>query len=241
MKKIITMFLVISMLAASVGCGNGHKGNTSEKKKSSTEASTGKNSKTEKRTEENAYMPLEIVKSEWFINEIGYLEYCVTARNPNSDITVEDPILKIVAKDKEGGILEAGEWRIWAELPPGREIMSTGIGHDPDEEPASVEFSILYPEVYRIKTGVTEESFTPLEVKNLNVRGETITGVIRNHNGYRLDEVAVIVLLRDQDGNLIDVLEDHIHGVLPGEENPFSMRAFSIKDYDSIECFASPL
>ena len=54
MKKRIMMFLVISMLAVPAGCGNGHKGNTSVKKKSSTEIYTRKNNKTEIRMEENA-------------------------------------------------------------------------------------------------------------------------------------------------------------------------------------------
>ena len=244
MKKMITMLLVLSVLLALAGCRTGKKRTVSEKNNSGTQISveekTGTSSRKTRAKLKEEFEPLQVEKSEWFMNAAGYLEYYIILRNPNQNIAVKYPDYRVTARDRDGNVLASEDGLTLYMLYPGRCVTCTGISFQLDEVPDSVEFQALEPNEYDLISTKSQDSYIPLEFTNLNIRERNITGEVKNPNDYKLERAEIIVLFRDKDGNLTDIKSTEVKDLQAGGNTPFSVSYYSDIDFESIECFANP-
>lgn len=182
------------------------------------------------------YIPLEVKDSGWTIRS-GYLFAYADIYNPMDTAGVEYLTIRVTARDASGAVLGTGE--LYANMIyPQQDYVAGSQVFAIDEEPATVEFSVLEPEDYNLKKASGLDPYTPLEVVNPVIRDGKITGEISNSNDYMIDSAKLVVVCRDADGNVVDVCFTYVDDVASNTTTPFEVHT-TIKDIASVEAYAN--
>ena len=176
----------------------------------------------------------------------GYLYYAVVIKNPNEDIMMEFPSLRITARDEEGNVI-ATEDQTFGEIHAGQTFEYASLGLELSEAPTNVDFEILPFDDYGI---IEEDSSEYANIKKLTVNNvtasvdsigwPTYSGEIVNDNEYDISSVAVSVLYRDSDNKLIGGDTTYVDNVVANGKTPFTLDVMTDQfKYESYEIFVN--
>lgn len=182
------------------------------------------------------YVPLEVKDSGWTIRN-GYLFAYVDVYNPMDTAGVEYATIRVTARDASGVVLGTGE--LYANMIyPQQDYVAGSQVFAIDEQPATVEFSILEPDDYDLKKAAGLDPYTPLEVVNSVIREGKITGEISNSNDYMIDSAKLVVICRDTNGDVVDVCGTYVDDVAANVTTPFEVHT-SVEGIASVEAYAN--
>lgn len=159
--------------------------------------------------------------------------------NPNNELYIEFPSVRITARDHAGALLGTGDMTL-SEIYPNTTITYGTFAFEVDEMPTSVEIVPLKPNDYNIKSSTLVPEFVPLEVMECVERKGDIIGEVKNPNNYDLDMVAVTIILRDEDGGILYADTTYVDKVGAGTVVPFSEYLHYDGNYSSFTVTAMP-
>lgn len=176
----------------------------------------------------------------------GYIHYAVAITNPNTEYVVENPVLSIVGKDKNGKIVFSDEWTIGT-LPPGSTTYwANQAGNGKVKKSNAIEFSIDADDDDWNNDQVASESIYSIE--NVDIDKDkwgyySTTGEITmNTNDSECEKPMIVTILRDKDGNIMTGFSGYVDKTLKqGKPKAFETRAFFKADKPAkYEIYANP-
>lgn len=191
-------------------------------------------------------LPLELVESGYTLKKGSdkfYIQYALVVKNPNTEIAVEFPKVRLTARDASGAILGTKDI-VGGEILPGGMWHSAFQGPSADSEPASVDFELIQPDDNDwVSPDFLDNAGEPLTVESPVKRDDKIVGEVVNPNDFDIGSVAVIVLFRDDSGKLLAGETTYTDKVTAGGKIPFELSLWGSGDYitDNFEVFAYPL
>ena len=156
--------------------------------------------------------------------EGGFLYCSVKVHNPNTDLAVLYPTVRITARDSSGTLLGTQD-QILSTLYPQQDFWYSGQLLQVDTAPSSVEFTIVQPDDYSIVSASTLEhpAFTPLLVVNTAMRSDRLVGEVINKNDFDLDMIVVAAVFRNEDGDIIGGESTFVDKLPSSGSVPFDM------------------
>ena len=186
----------------------------------------------------SAPLQIELVEYGCTMMSSGYVYYGVVLHNPNEDIAIQFPSFRVTARDADG-ILLGTEDQTLSIIYPGETVAHGFLGFKVDEEPATYEVQMLpFPDYGVLKKG----QYTPtekLEVINYAMRDSKIVGEINNPNNRSFDTVAVTVIYRDSEGNIVFGDSTFVSDVAANSTTPFELSNYHDVDGYDFELYAS--
>ena len=184
---------------------------------------------------------LEIVESGWVASDQGYVHYAVGLRN-NSDVAVSSPGFTITGRDASGRVVFSEEQTLLV-LEPG-ETVYWGSQAGNGTKPATVDFAPIKPQSYQLKEGAKASRFsvsgtnaTTDSIGNTNFTGD-LTTVSSGDPQIGPQEVAVVVVLRDETGAILCGTVSFVSTPAEGESTSFEVSMFGAPDFASYDVCA---
>ena len=184
---------------------------------------------------------LEIVESGWVASDQGYVHYAVGLRN-NSDVAVSSPSFTITGRDASGRVVFSEEQALLV-LEPG-ETVYWGSQAGNGTKPATVDFAPIKPQSYQLKEGAKASRFsvsgtnaTTDSIGNTNFTGD-LTTVSSGDPQIGPQEVAVVVVLRDETGAILCGTVSFVSTPAEGESTSFEVSMFGAPDFASYDVCA---
>ena len=170
------------------------------------------------------FTPLDIAESGYTMIEGGFLYCSVKVHNPNTDLAVLYPTVRITARDSSGTLLGTQD-QILSTIYPQQDFWYSGQLLQVDEAPSSVEFTIVQPDDYNIVSTATLEqsTFTPLLVESVAMHSERLVGEVVNKNDFDLDMIVVAAVFRNEDGDIIGGESTFVDKLPSSGSVPFDM------------------
>ena len=180
---------------------------------------------------------LEIKDSGWYVDG-DYLKYYIVIHNPNEEIAVEFPSFRITARDSDNVVMGTEDQTL-SIIYPGQDFYYGSQAFSVDGAPDTVDFEMLSPEEYNLKNASVMDEFKQLEVVNTAVREEKFVGEISNPNSYDIDSAIVVVVCKDNSGNVVYVDSTFVDSVTSGKTVPFSISFYKDIDTTNVEYYAN--
>ena len=184
---------------------------------------------------------LEIVESGWVASDQGYVHYAVGLRN-NSDVAVSSPGFTITGRDASGRVVFSEEQTLLV-LEPG-ETVYWGSQAGNGTKPATVDFAPIKPQSYQLKEGAKASRFsvsgtnaTTDSIGNTNFTGD-LTTVSSGDPQIGPQEVAVVVVLRDETGAILCGTVSFVSTPAEGESTSFEVSMFGAPEFASYDVCA---
>ena len=184
---------------------------------------------------------LEIVESGWVASDQGYVHYAVGLRN-NSDVAVSSPGFTITGRDASGRVVFSEEQTLLV-LEPG-ETVYWGSQAGNGTKPATVDFAPIKPQSYQLKEGAKASRFsvsgtnaTTNNIGNTNFTGD-LTTVSSGDPQIGPQEVAVVVVLRDETGAILCGTVSFVSTPAEGESTSFEVSMFGAPEFASYDVCA---
>lgn len=177
----------------------------------------------------------------------NYLYYAFIIENPNEDIVVQFPTVRITARNSEGEVLGTTDQTL-SDIHSNQRVEHAFLGFELTEAPSNVDFEILPSEDYNL---ISEESSEYPNMKKMTTTGVTETvdefgypsfsGEIVNENDYDFSSVAISVLFRDSEGKLIGGDTTYVDNVSANGNTPFTLDVITYRfEYSSYDIFVNP-
>lgn len=168
--------------------------------------------------------PIEIKDQQWIVNDYGYLYCYVTLFNPNTDIAVEYPSVRITARDASNVLL--GTYDQTCSIVYPQQEMTYGFqAFSVEENPTTVDIEMLDVEDYDLKK-VDPSAHNPMEAVNVAIRSDKVVGEISNANDTEYDMAAVTVLMKNDNGDLVGILTSFVDKISPNSTTPFEISIY---------------
>lgn len=170
------------------------------------------------------FIPLDIAESGYTMIEGGFLYCSVKVHNPNTDLAILYPTVRITARDAGGALLGTQDQTL-STIYPQQDFWYSGQLLQVDEAPSSIEFTIVQPDDYNIVPASTLEqsTFTPLSVESTAMHSERLVGEVVNKNDFNLDMIVVAVVFRNEDGDIIGGESTFVDKLPSSGSVPFDM------------------
>ena len=221
MKKRILASIFSCLVALSLTACNSNTPNDTEY--SDTSANDAGNISVSENTN-SKFIPLDIAESGYTMIEGGFLYCSVNVHNPNTDLAILYPTVRITARDASGALLGTQDQTL-STIYPQQDFWYSGQLLQVDEAPSSVEFTIVQPDDYNIVSASTLEqsTFTPLSVESTAMHSERLVGEVVNKNNFDLDMIVVAVVFRNEDGDIIGGESTFVDKLPSSGSVPFDM------------------
>lgn len=163
-----------------------------------------------------------ILDAGWIMSN-GFVEYAFEIKNPNEDVGIEFPSIKMTARDESGAIL-ASEEQVLFFIAPGDTLAFGGQMDCNDQTPSEIEFVGQTPEDYNLVTNI-EGHFksTDFDIFNASVQGDKITGEITNNTDNSLSSGCITALFKDSEGKIVAGFSEFINSLNSGETTSFEI------------------
>ena len=122
---------------------------------------------------------------------------------------------------------------------PGQDFYYGFLAFSVDGIPNTVDFEIISPEDYKLKNVSAMNEYKQLEVVNTAVREKKFVGEISNPNSYDIDSAIIVVICKDNNGNVVYIDSTFLNGIDSGKTVPFSMSFFKDVDTTNVEFYAN--
>lgn len=190
------------------------------------------------KTSQSDFQKPIIEDSGWILSNNKYLYYYIDLYNPNEDIAIEFPTVRVTARDSNNTLIDTEDQTL-SIIYPQQHFVYAGLGFSVAEIPTTVDFEVLDPKDYELHKVNETNQFTPFEVVNTTMRSDKVVGEIVNPNNSDFDMVVVAVLLKNADGEIIAVDSTFVDNVKAGTNTPFSISVYGVEDVASVECYAN--
>lgn len=170
------------------------------------------------------FTSLDIAESGYTMIESGFLYCSVKVHNPNTDLAILSPTVRVTARDASGALLGTQDQTL-STIYPQQDFWYSGQFLQVDTAPSSVEFTIVQPDDYNIVSPSTLEqsAFTPLSVENTAMHSERLVGEVVNKNDFDLDMIVVAAVFRNESGDLIGGESTFVDKLSSSGSVPFDM------------------
>ena len=226
-KKALSIAMLSASLLSFVGCGGGQDSNS---------VAQNNNNNVENQNSEKVQQ-LEIKNSGWTVVDDEWLYYYVDLYNPNDDSSIEFPSFRITAKDASGTILGTDD-QTCSIIYPKQDFIYGSQAFRVDNIPDTVEFSVLSFEDYNVKKSTTDE-YKQLEAVTIAVRSDKIAGEIKNDNKDAFDDAVVVMILKDNSGNVVGIDNTYVEKVAGNSTTPFDIDIPEDVNYASFEIYVN--
>lgn len=179
---------------------------------------------------------IEIKDSGW-VTRNGYLYAWFDLYNPSEDTAVDLTTVRVTARDASNALLGTND-QVVSIIYPQQDYVYGFQMFSVEEEPSTVEFSVLENEDYNLEKAAGLDPYVPMEAINVAVRDGKIVGEISNSNDYTIDMVAVVCLCKDASGNLIGIASTFVDDVAASTTTPFEVSTY-IDGISSVEAYAT--
>ena len=188
---------------------------------------------------------LSLVESGWSVGASGYVHYGFALRNDTDDLSVIFPTVKIVGRDADGSVLFSDE-QIISRIEPGQTLYWGSLAGN-GTPPATVEFSVADLPDYAVSRAVqdypsfTVEGLSPVtnSLGLLSFTGElTCEGDMPKSSVA--NEVALTIILRDDQGKIVYGETSFVGGVSSGKTVPFEATLMESASYATAEAYVQP-
>lgn len=196
----------------------------------------------DKSNESSVPQELVTVKECGFQISHGYLKYAFIAHNNMTDKAAYLPSFRITVRDADGGLISTTD-QVLNVIYPDQDTVYAGQGSKIDETPASIEVSYIEPDDdwHIVSTSKLEhDHYSPFEIKSSKLKDDRIIGELYNPNDYNQSMIAVTVIFRDKNGELLSGDTTFISNAKAGETVPFEIRVNKNLITESFEVFAQP-
>lgn len=185
---------------------------------------------------------LEVVESGWSVDDQGFVHYGIALRN-TGDAVVEYPAYTVTGRDESGAVLFSQE-QVLSSIGAGETIWWGNLAGNPGQPPATVEFSANGVEDYQV--GSEAERSATFAVSGARpvsdgLGGTNFVGEVtceRDDGSDIGSDVALSVLLRDEDGNIVFGAVGFASRPEPGSTTTFEVSCHTVPDYASYEVHA---
>ena len=172
-------------------------------------------------------LPLEVVEFGYSMSD-KYLYYSICVRNPNDDVILLSPMVRIVPRDKDGLVINTYE-RTFRQIYPGREVWLAEMACECSEVPATVDAIPL--SVNENNRKLVQKEYIPLRIENSKLRSgefnDTLVGEVFNDNDYEVELAVVSMMFRDEEGKLLGGDLTIAEKIPPRSSAPFSLDVYS--------------
>ncbi len=183
------------------------------------------------------FKPLEVKESGWIVRN-GYLFCYVEMYNPNEDIAVRFPSVRVTARGENNEILGTQDQTMMI-INPKESFVYGGQMFSVSSNPKTVEVQPLEPKDYNKKDAGDFEEYKPLEPVDCSFVKDKISGEINNPNDYSVDSAIVVGLCMNDKGELANIYSTFIHNVSANGKTPFEISMFGNKGkYSEIKVYA---
>ena len=203
-----------------------------EEEKKDQKKTSGKTFSTDER------QPLEFKDTGWTLVNNEYLYYYVTLYNPNEETVIDHPTFRVTARDEEGVLLGTTD-QVLSMIYPKQEFIYGFQAFKVDGNPETVEFEVLEPKDYNLKSINVVEPYEPLEVINTGIRSGKIVGEIVNPNESDFDMAIVVAICKDVEGNVIGIYTTFTNELKSGSTIPFEIRVRTDSEIADFEVYAN--
>lgn len=186
---------------------------------------------------------LTVVESGWSCNSSGYVTYVYALRNDSAN-TISLPQVKVAGKSSDGSVLFSREDGAMG-INPGETQYCYNV-ESSGSVPATVEFTPLAPSSYNIsKTGnagsasVSNVAISQGQYGRTQVTGEVKVDALSTLS-YAGNQIRLVVVLRDADGNIVGGAVDFITSPGQGGKSTFSIALNGVPEYETAEVYACP-
>lgn len=185
---------------------------------------------------------LELVESGWSPGTDGFINYAFAIRNPSSTETIDYPEVVITGRAADGSVVFSHSQVLFSIGPGETQYFGgpAGNGTAPDTVEfalgASNDFDITEADGARATFG-----FSPVSEVSSGMGGSSFTGELTMSDGAvpeLANNVAVIIVLRDESGSIVYGCSTFISMPEPGRSAPFECDAFGHPDYAIAEAHA---
>ena len=187
--------------------------------------------------------PLEIVESGWSVSSGGYINYAFALRNNSDSVQVDFPRVTITGRSEDGAVVFA-EDQVLDVIYPGQTIwwgFSAGNGNPPD----SVEFAVTEPNDQDMSEAIGEParfSVSNVSVVDSGYGMKSFTGEVtmdsEGDERIGMDSVAVVVVLRNEAGQVIYGNLSFVDGPAVGVSRSFEVSCYDPPEYATYEVHA---
>ena len=186
------------------------------------------------------------VKEFGFVPVNGYYYYSVILHNNLTDMAIQFPEIRITARGNDGALISADS-QVMNVMYPDQELVWAGLGGSVDEIPASIDIEFVEPtdNWHIVKPSSLEHAeYQPLEVKSARIKQDNffpaVIGEIYNPNPYDLSMVAVTVIFRDGQGNLLAGDTGFVNGLKAEKTTAFEINVSKDLITDYFEVYGQP-
>ncbi|MCR8908190.1 serine/threonine protein kinase [Thermophilibacter sp. ET337] len=186
--------------------------------------------------------PLEVVESGWSVDDQGFVHYGIALRN-TGDAVVEYPAYTVTGRDDSGAVLFSQE-QVLSSIGAGETIWWGGLAGNPGQPPATVEFSANGVEDYQVGSGAERSAtFAVSGARPVSdgLGGTNFVGEVtceRDDGSDVGSDVALSVLLRDEDGSIVFGAVGFASRPEVGSTTTFEVSCHTVPDYASYEVHA---
>lgn len=188
----------------------------------------------------------EVVESGWTISsqESGnYVHYALALRSLNDEEAVRYPKVRITGRDENGDLLFSDEQTLNV-LYPGQTVYFASLAGG-NVVPDTVEFTPCASEDYNVtpfegkasRFTVEGVSAVPDGLSGVNFVGEVKTA-IAPESSVVMSGLAVTVVLRDENGDIISGATSFVDLPAQGESVPFEVNYYDPPEYATVEAYA---
>lgn len=181
-----------------------------------------------------------------FVPVNGFYYYSVILHNNMHDMAVQYPEIRITARDNEGGLISVDS-QVMNVIYPDQDLVWAGLGGSVDVTPASIDVEFVEPtdNWHVVNPSRLEHSeYIPLEIKSARIKQDnwfpSIIGEIYNPNSYDLSMVAVTVVFRDSEGNMLAGDTGYINSLKARKTAAFEINVSSELITESFEVYGQP-
>lgn len=169
-----------------------------------------------------------------FVSNYNFLD----VYNPNKDLVVEFPTIRITARDANGALLGTEDQTL-SVIYPEQDFVHGFQAFEVEEIPETVEFEALKPEEYNLSKASVKEEYKPLEAVNVAVRSNKIVGEVNNPNNRNFENSVVTVICKNKAGEVVGIETTFVDDVKAGGNTPFEISVYDTSDIASFEAFAN--
>ncbi|MBQ9234324.1 MAG: hypothetical protein IJ167_09885 [Lachnospiraceae bacterium] len=180
---------------------------------------------------------LEIIDSGW-CEDNGYLKYYVKLHNPNEEIAVEYPSFRITARDEDNIVIDTEEQTL-SIIYPGQDFCFGSLAFSIDMTPASVDFEVLKVYDYNLTNVSILDDYKQLEVINTAERDGKFVGEISNLNNYDIDSATIVVVCKNEEGEVVYVDNTYVDDLKAESTVPFSISYYGNFNIAKVEYYAN--
>lgn len=185
---------------------------------------------------------LEVVESGWSVDGQGFVHYGIALRN-SGDAVVEYPAYTVTGRDEAGAVLFSQE-QVLSSIGAGETIWWGDLAGNPGQPPATVEFSANGVEDYQVGSGAERSAtFAVSGARPVSdgLGGTNFVGEVtceRDDGSDVGNNVALSVLLRDDDGSIVFGAVGFASRPEVGSTTTFEVSCHTVPDYASYEVHA---